>query len=222
MSKALVLMNNSQSRDIIDLRDALKALNIHDIEVDVTSTKLMMSEELTILRNSTHNAKLLFQPAKSATPLVTARSTNSQNLSKDDYARFTILEDENAQLRDLLAQSKSQYLEPRPEGVLITSAVASLNMNFANELDVLKSQVSHKNTTIAEQASTIARLEKEVARLNITVKDVKKNAEEYVSLSYLICSLLLSGTLNFRIILLSNNNHHILCTIRAEEARMLR
>ena len=136
-----------------------------------------MAEELTILRNSTHNAKLLFQPAKSATPVVTARGS----LSKEDYARMMSLEDENIQLRELLEQSRAEVSQPRPEGVLITSAVASLNQNFANELDVLKSQVSHKNTTIAEQASTIARLEKEVARLNITVKEVTKNVEEAVS-----------------------------------------
>ena len=170
VSKTLLLMDNSQSKDIIELRDALKSLNINDIEVDVTSTRLMMNEELAILRNSTHDTKLLSQSAKISG--TTFKDSTAEKLRK--------IEEENSQLRELLEQSKKELQKAQVETTRTTSAVGSLDQNFANEIDGLKSEVSQKKLILIEQGNTILRLEKEVAHLNSTAQIVKKEAEETV------------------------------------------
>lgn len=167
VSKTLLLMDNSQSRDIIELRDALKSLNINDIEVDVTSTRLMMNEELAILRNSTHDPKLLSQPAKIS-------GTTGKDSAEEKLIKF---QEENSQLRELLEQSKKELQKAQVETTRTTSAVGSVNQNFANEIDGLKSDVSQKKLVLLEQGNTILRLEKEVAHLNNTVQIVKKEKE---------------------------------------------
>ena len=176
VSKTLLLVDNSQSRDVIELRDALKSLKINDIEVDVTSTKLMMNEELAILRNSTHDTKLLFQLAK----LSGTSEKSLPEVASEEQSRMMILEEENSRLREVLEQSKKEMQQAQAETLRRTSSAASLNQNFANEIDSLKSEVSQKKLMIVEQANTIARLEKEVTHLSNTVQVVKKDAEETV------------------------------------------
>ena len=176
VSKTLLLVDNSQSRDVIELRDALKSLNINDIEVDVTSTKLMMNEELAILRNSTHDTKHLSQPAK----VSGINGNDFTERSSGGQSKIMKLEEENSQLRELLKQSKKELQQAQVETPRITSAVASLNQNFANEIEVLKLEVCQKKEIIFEQANNIVRLEKEVAHLTNTVQVVKKAAEETV------------------------------------------
>lgn len=170
VSKTLLLMDNSQSRDIIELRDALKSLNINDIEVDVTSTRLMMNEELAILRNSTHDTKLLSQPAKTSGS--TCKDSTEEKLKK--------IGEENSQLRELLEQSKKEVQKAQVETTRTTIAVGSQNQNFADEIDGLKSELSQKKLILLEHGNTILRLEKEVAHLNNTAQAVKKEAEEMV------------------------------------------
>ena len=176
VSKTLLLVDNSQSRDVIELRDALKSLKINDIEVDVTSTKLMMNEELAILRNSTHDTKLLFQLAK----LSGTSEKSLPEVASEEQSRMMILEEENSRLREVLEQSKKEMQQAQAETLRRTSSAASLNQNFANEIDSLKSEVSQKKLMIVEQANTIARLEKEATHLSNTVQVVKKDAEETV------------------------------------------
>ena len=186
VAKSLDLLGMDGSKDIVELREALIALNLTDIEVDVTSTKLLMNEELIILRNSTHNAKLIAAAAKAPTPVLTARSSvGGQN---SDSLKILTLEDENANLRGMLEQAKSKLQANAPGGVLITTAVASLNQNFANECDILKAQISQKNSTISQQTATIAGLEKEVVRLNNSYAEAKKAAEETVCTCLFIIS----------------------------------
>ena len=142
-----------------------------------------MNEELQILRNSTHTAKLV--AAKSITPVVTARSPS---VIQADAAKMLNLEDENANLRGLLEQARSKIQASTPAGVLITTAVASLHQNAANEVDILRAEISQKNallssqaTTISQQASSISGLEKEVTRLGSSYADAKKHSEDNVS-----------------------------------------
>ena len=171
VSKTLLLVDNSQSREVIELRDALKSLNINDIEVDVTSTKLMMNEELAILRNSTH-----FQRDKISG---TSRKDSSER-SSDEHSKIMKFVEENSTLRELLEQSSKELRQAQIETQRITSAVPSPDQNLVNEIEVLKSEVCQNKAIIVEQASTIATLEKEVVQLSNTIEVVKKEAEETV------------------------------------------
>lgn len=171
VSKTLLLVDNSQSREIIELRDALKSLNINDIEVDVTSTKLMMNEELAILRNSTH-----LQRDK----VSGSSRKDSSERSSDEISKIMKLEEENSKFRELLEQSSKELRLAQIETQRITSAVPSPDQNLLNEIEVLKSEVCQDKVIIAEQGSAIARLEKEVGQLSNTIEVVKKEAEETV------------------------------------------
>ena len=203
VSKTLDLLGNAGSKEIVEMREALMALYLHDIEVDVTSTKLLMNEELTILRNSTHHARIIAaaQKEKFATPEPTARSTAQ---SHNDAVRIANLEDENANLRGLLEQAKSKIQTVKPTSILISTAVASLNQslnqNFSNECDILKIEVSQKNalisqhlTTISQHTTTIsqltiriASLEKDIANISTKHAEFKKSSDESVSLDCMI------------------------------------
>ena len=90
------------------------------------------------------------------------------------------LEEENSKLQELLEQSSKEQRQAQIETQRITSAVPSPDQNLLNEIEVLKAEVSQNKLMIAEQASTIARLEKEVVHLSNTVEVVKKEAEETV------------------------------------------
>ena len=164
-----------------------------------------MNEELTILRNSTHHARIIAaaQKEKFVTPEITARPAVQSNA---DILKIANLEDENANLRGLLEQAKSKIQIVKPSSILISTAVASLNQslnqNFSNECDILKVEVSQKNAlisqytitisqhtatisqhtaTISQQASRIASLEKEITNIGTKHAEIKKQSDESVS-----------------------------------------
>jgi flagellar biosynthesis chaperone FliJ len=135
----------------------------------------MMNEELAILRNSTH----LQRDKVSGT----SRKDSSER-SSDENSKITKLEEANSKFRELLEQSSKELRQAQIETQRITSAVPSPDQNLLNEIEVLKSELCQNKVVIAEQASTIARLEKEVVQLSKTIEVVKKEAEETVRTYY--------------------------------------
>ena len=131
----------------------------------------MMNEELAILRNSTN----LQRDKVSGT----SRKDSSER-SSDENSKIMKLEDENSKFRELLEQSSKELRQAQIETQRITSAVPSPDQNLLNEIEVLKSEVCQNKVIIAEQGSTIARLETEVVQLSNAIEVVKKEAEETV------------------------------------------
>lgn len=141
-----MLANTGSTKDdkILELRKALKALKLEDIEVDVTSSQLLMSEELALLRNATNGL------------------TPSQNGGNSD--RMKGIEAENSDLRGLLEQAKLELSKISGSSSTSKSAASSTKdqshiQNLTKELENLKSIIKDKELIINHQLKKIEILE---------------------------------------------------------------
>jgi DNA repair exonuclease SbcCD ATPase subunit len=98
VSKAIDFLSKSEEGKAKELKNALIALKLNDIEVDVSSTQIMLHEELSILRGAAESG---------VTGSLTAiKSVVGYQTSTEDLERIRSLENENSKLRELLKEAQ--------------------------------------------------------------------------------------------------------------------
>jgi len=171
-----ILANAGSAKDdkILDLKRALKALKLEEIEVDVTSSQLLMSEELALLRNATNG----LMP--------------SQNGNNSD--RMKGIETENSDLRGLLEQAKLELSKVSGNSSTSKSPASSTKdqaqiQSITKELEKVNSIIKDKDLIINQQLKKIETLEngsirpvvttdtEEVKTLHARIKLMEKDAE---------------------------------------------
>jgi chromosome segregation ATPase len=175
--KAIDLVGNSKGKDqqVEEIRRALQALKLKDLEVDVTSTKLSLQQELTTLRSAIENGGTATTAVSAAPPppaLPTPPATSEKDLEK-----LRSLETENTTLRSHIKDFEIKL-------AAANDAIAKANGNAAEsaklEIQSLKTQLEQvkrestaKDNQIQEKDAAIAAHLKKIDSLS---KEVQSSA----------------------------------------------
>jgi DNA repair exonuclease SbcCD ATPase subunit len=175
--KAIDLVGNSKGKDqqVEEIRRALQALKLKDLEVDVTSTKLSLQQELTTLRSAIENGGTATAAVSAAPPppaLPTPPATSEKDLEK-----LRSLETENTTLRSHIKDFEIKL-------AAANDAIAKANGNAAEsaklEIQSLKTQLEQvkrestaKDNQIQEKDAAIAAHLKKIDSLS---KEVQSSA----------------------------------------------
>jgi DNA repair exonuclease SbcCD ATPase subunit len=175
--KAIDLVGNSKGKDqqVEEIRRALQALKLKDLEVDVTSTKLSLQQELTTLRSAIENGGTA-TTAVSAVPPPPALPTPPAT-SEKDLEKLRSLETENTTLRSHIKDFEIKL-------AAANDAIAKANGNAAEsaklEIQSLKTQLEQvkrestaKDNQIQEKDAAIAAHLKKIDSLS---KEVQSSA----------------------------------------------
>jgi hypothetical protein len=147
------------------LMDFLKALNLEEIEVDVTSSQLLMSEELTIIRNSTTQN---FGACPKASVLLNG-----------DNERIRSIEAENTNLRGLLEQAKLELSKGTIRSASVTGDVEILKVENAQKASKIASLEKDIASLSGPVTTSVAsnHLDAKVKELNEDIVAMKKEIE---------------------------------------------
>lgn len=193
---------NSAAKEI---RNALDALNLNDIQVDVNSTQIMMQEELALLRGATGMAAVPEAapspapvPAKRAAPVPPGAANGVTSAA--DAAKLKKLEEENArltkELKDAQNKAASAANDVRPPMPPDTAAQDNEIKQLKNELAALKTvqttqaavgggeikslqtQISELTKQLTQKATTISERDSTIDSLNAQLKELGQKAAD--------------------------------------------
>lgn len=151
VSKTLdVASEVSSDPTIQSLRKDLKKLKLEDITVDITSTELMMHEEMALLRGAIKGG------ASVATAVDDVPNDGASS------ARVKALETENANLRGLLKELKAELNSGKRSGSRSASPVNG-DSSSAAEVAELQKELRTKNDIIATQKAELEALQAAVS-----------------------------------------------------------
>lgn len=166
-----------------------KDLKLEDIEVDVTSSQLLLSEELAFLRNSINSTNI--SSNNSSSPAVISIINNGSNSSNgnDDNEKIRSMQAENNNLKLLLSQAK---LDISKNGVsngsssnsgnsAVTEQLATQLIEYKEELNTLKKQILDKNLIISQQETKISTLLENNGVTSSSSNDNKQNLEKEIN-----------------------------------------
>ena len=181
------------------LKKDLAALKLSEIEVDVKSTKLMMSEELAKLRSAVEVSGSESKSASNGTPTksvvlaATAAASSSPNLaSSESTAKIKSLEREKKDLKDWLEESKKEVDKLKNDLAKVASAAPTSNPKDKEELEKVTSELNklkdinklsgkgaaEKDKTLADQTAEIAKLKKDLASSKEDAEKAKEAADK--------------------------------------------
>lgn len=140
---------------IRDLRQGLKNLKLHELEVDVTSTQIALQKELTILRSAADQGVLPQQSA--STSPVTVPTNSHANPSPETTKMIATLEADNHKLRELLKEAqkelsaKTTVSPPPPPVPTVPTVPLSEVQRYKEEIELLKDQIMQLNSQMADR-----------------------------------------------------------------------
>lgn len=180
VNKAIDHLNKSGDNDTKakELRNALAALKLSDIEVDVTSTKVMLYEELALLRGAVDYYEITNTSGTKASPATVPANSISAG-SAADAARIQALDVENTRLKNLLKEAQAELASappplPAPSNGAPPAPAAAGGAN-AEEVKALRKEIADKNReieTLKEQHATKERqLKTQVDQLTRELSD---------------------------------------------------
>eukprot|EP01038_Epipyxis_sp_PR26KG_P012420 gene12420-16657_t len=154
VSKAADYLNKvGETQKTKELRSALNSLNLHEIEVDVSSTQVILLEEVSLLRGSIAAGLTKFglndQVSPTANNNVANNNNNNNNIqsSAEDLKKIEILEKENKNLRELLTEAQKQLTNSTSTQASNNAVASSAAASEINSLqDLLKSVQSEVET----------------------------------------------------------------------------
>jgi chromosome segregation ATPase len=159
----------------VDLRSALVSLNLDELSVDVTSTKLELQDELSKLRAVVEHGVVAASaapvPAPVPAPAVTAVAVSTSSATSAEMVKL------KAQLEDvqkLLAEAQKLQQSSAAGSAALQSQLTKLQTDNASLNDQLRrnaSQGSDKDGSINKLSSENASLSKELAAAKQTITD---------------------------------------------------
>mmetsp|Transcript_24427 Transcript_24427/g.35895 ORF Transcript_24427/g.35895 Transcript_24427/m.35895 type:complete len:507 (-) Transcript_24427:905-2425(-) len=153
------LSSSTDSDELSDLHKQLQKLHLDDIRVDVSSTELMMHEEMELLRKAINKNTL--QPSSLPS------SVDDGDDSKD--SRVKVLESENANLRGLLKELKAELLNAgkRKDGDSPSTPVVDSEQSVkqSKEIERLKKELDQSKKSLQEKDEEVRAALEEVEAL---------------------------------------------------------
>jgi DNA repair exonuclease SbcCD ATPase subunit len=145
-----------------ELLSALKSLKLEEVEVDVTSTKMELHDELSRLRSVVEGngppPAAAFTPAASAPPLAT--------MSHADTGKMKGLETENAKLLQQIAELKNE----------LSTATETVSQHQQSSQHLAKHQQQS-----SQNQEEINKLKKEIDQLNSKSKETTQQKDSEIS-----------------------------------------
>lgn len=143
VNKTAVILESGRpdANQLQDLRQSLRNLKLHELEVDVTSAKIPLQQELSMLRSAIENGGV-----GAAAANVTKNGATNQPPSAETQKLITSLESENSKLRDLLKEAQRELSmksnNPPPAATPAANPQANAELvRYKQEVDMLKDQV---------------------------------------------------------------------------------
>jgi chromosome segregation ATPase len=154
--KSIDLVNSSarnKDQQIDEVRRALQALKLRDLEVDVASTKLQLQQELSTLRTAVDNGGVnIAPPPPAVTNAVSVTAGPAVSLEKD-LERIKTLEAENKLCRDQMKDFQTRLTAANDA---ITKANGNAAESAKMEIQSLKAEVEELKKTGAAKTAQLA------------------------------------------------------------------
>ncbi len=168
--------NDGKARE---LSDGLKSLKLEDIDVDVTSTKIALQEELSKLRFAIDNNG--YGPGGSSTATVNSGVTSTSSITAgggsnaQDLQRIHDLEGENAKLSQQIAELRTELTKSNNNNTKATQQASTANQEEVNKL---RQENEKLNNKIKDLSSTIDKNNQEINDAQQRINDLTRLAND--------------------------------------------
>ena len=169
-----VLSKASPSKELLEIQQAMKDLNLAELEVDVSSPQLLFNEDLIALR------KAVGMDTTNGTVSIT---TTTQN-GGADVEKLKTLETENSKLRELLIEAKTELSKLPPIPPPVSPVVPIKQADIVKEGNIDQATLDNMTSKIkAEAAANLANEIQKVkseSKLNFEceITKIKQDAEQ--------------------------------------------
>ena len=157
---------------------ALKQLKLDEVEVDVTSTKIELQEELSLLRKSIENGGAFagshHVQAASAPPLAPAPVSTNTGSNQQDLQKIRELEGENAKLMQKVEELKSDLANSLSQQ---NNQTAKLSSSNSEEINKLRKEIDSLNQKLKETNSLLQERDNEIQTLQNNLQNTKHQME---------------------------------------------
>jgi len=168
--------NDGKARE---LSDGLKSLKLEDIDIDVTSTKIALQEELSKLRFAIDNNG--YGPGGSSTATVNSGVTSTSSITAgggsnaQDLQRIHDLEGENAKLSQQIAELRTELTKSNNNNTKATQQASTANQEEVNKL---RQENEKLNNKIKDLSSTIDKNNQEINDAQQRINDLTRLAND--------------------------------------------